>query len=76
MSLRDDLAATLRIGAYASGSWEERVDALLPVIDAALTDEAMVEAVADTLWDDRRDIQLTQSRIALTAVREHLGSQR
>ena len=47
MSLRDDLADALCIGAYASGSWEERVDDLMPVIDAALADRvkaAKVEA--------------------------------
>ena len=50
MSLRDDLADTLRIGAYASGSWEERADDLLPVIDAALADcvkAAKVEALRE-----------------------------
>ncbi len=99
MRLRDDLAAALRIGAYASGSWEERVDALLPVIDAALTDEALVEAVAlgvaelgpgepwpsnadlgggptGTRDDEFRDAHLHVAMVALTAVREYLGSQR
>ncbi len=50
MSLRDDLADALCIGAYASGSWEERVDALLPIIDAALADRvraAKVEALRE-----------------------------